>query len=79
MLIVNTIQEPVERGSIREYRVGPGFKEWLENEPAPGQLGMGNSQAGLIDSLVAVQEEIEVEGPRPPADVTGPATCQFGR
>ena len=38
--------------------------ERLEDEPSLGEPRMGHGEAGLVDRLVAVEEKVEVDGPR---------------
>lgn len=39
--------------------------------------GLGNGQLGRVDDLVTEQQQVEVQGPLPPADRSGPAELFF--
>lgn len=64
----------IERREEGAYRAATGnlqlrieLGERLEREPPLVQPRMGNAEARLLDDEVAVDEEVEVECPRPPA------------
>src|SRR5215218_742213 len=52
--------------------VGVELHERLESKRTFGQAGVRHRQAGLVDLLLPVEEEVEVDRPRPPAGLLSP-------
>ena len=76
------LQEGVEQGAdgfvqARVDEVGGNFGQGLEDETAFVETGMGEGEAGFVDYLAAVEEEIEVDEARLPADAADAAHVGF--
>ena len=62
-----------EVGAVGEDGVGEQFEEGHDDEGALVHAGVGDGQSIVVDRAVVDQEDVDVDRPRAPADVSGAA------
>ncbi len=61
----------------RDYQIRCNFRERNQDEGAIRQAGVGNLEAGRMDDLVSVEEDVEIEGAGAIRDGRGAVTPEF--
>lgn len=61
----------------RDYHIGCNLREGYKDEGTLGQAWVGNFKAGLVKDLVAVEEDVEVEGAWTVGNLSGAVASEF--
>jgi hypothetical protein len=57
--------------------LGSNLGEWLEHETTPPQPRMGDGQLRRAYDLIREKQQVEIQGPRAPANDSNPAKLRF--
>ena len=72
-------QDAVEAPTAGQDGVRGDVEQGLEGEPALDEARVRDGEVGQVDRLLAPQQDVEVERPRPPADEALAAVPQLDR